>query len=129
MASLHHIEARQLLDHLEEYWRKKYTAEQLHTQLHHLLLELKDILQENTQNTKTFSRTYLRFAAGERLGREEMDAANHALAELLKYLGMAVIGILPGAFVTLPGLYALAKHFDIDLLPEISSAEEEGKHS
>ena len=129
MTSSHHVDARQLIETLEEHWREKYTAEELHAHLHRLLLELKDILEENTQNTKLFASTYFRFAAGEKLTREEMKAANHALAELLKYLGMAVIGILPGAFITLPGLYALAEHFNIDLLPEISSPGEEGKHS
>ncbi|HEC07143.1 MAG TPA: hypothetical protein ENJ12_09835 [Thiolapillus brandeum] len=127
--SSHHIDARQLLEHLEEHWREKYTVEELHAHLHHMLLELKDILEENTENTKLFTKTYLRFATGEKLSHEEMQAANHALAELLKYLGMAVIGILPGAFITLPGLYALANHFNVDLLPEISPGAKQGKPS
>jgi len=128
-SSLHHLDARQLLDNLEEHWREEYSVEELHAHLHHLLLELKDILKENTENTKLFTKTYLRFAKGEKLTREEMKTANHALAELLKYLGIAVIGILPGAFVTLPGLYALANHFKVDLLPAIPSAEKQGKLS
>ena len=121
----HPIDAQQLLDHLEEHWREKYSVEELHAHLHHLLLELKDILEENSENAKRFTRTYLRFARGEKLSHEEIQAANHALAELLEYLGLAVIGILPGAFITLPGLYALAHHFHVELLPNVSTTIKE----
>jgi len=49
---------------------------------------------------------------------QEMAEANKALGRLLKELGVATISVLPFAFVSLPAMFALARYFHIELLPD-----------
>ncbi len=122
---LHTINARHLLEQLEEHWRDKYSVEEGHHRLNELLLLLRDALKENSNNAKIISEAYMRLTVGEELSEQEIQTANHALVELLEFLGVAVIGLLPGSVITLPALFSLAKHFDIELLPETATGKQQ----
>lgn len=113
------VDPQELLDHIEKYLENEFSRDELHHRLHELLLLLKEALKENTENTKIITKAYIKLGSGEELTDEEMEIADHALVEQLKYLGIAFLGMLPGSFFTLPGLVALARHFGIDLLPDL----------
>lgn len=120
---LHTINARHLLEQLEEHWRGKYSVEEGHHRLNDLLLLLRDALKESSNNAKIISETYMQLTAGEELSEQEIQTANRALVKLLEFLGIAVIGLLPGSVITLPALFSLANHFDIELLPETATGK------
>ena len=119
-----HVDAQDLLERIEKHLEEKYSPEELHHRLNELLLLLREALKENTENTKIITRAYIKLGSGEELTEEEMEIADHALVEQLKYLGIAFLGMLPGSFFTLPGLIALARHFNIDLLPDLHIEDE-----
>ncbi len=51
--------------------------------------------------------------------RSELQQANQALERIFADIGLTVASILPLAFVTVPSLFSLGRHFGIDLLPEL----------
>lgn len=111
-------EGKPVLTRLERYWRLRRPAPPGREQIRQVLFHLREVLHHNGRNTRIVSRTWLRLAAREEIDAGELEAANRALRDLLKTLGITVVGILPGSFITLPGLFALARRFNIDLLPD-----------
>jgi hypothetical protein len=122
--SLHSRHGKQLLARLEQHWQARHPPEEVQRQVQNSLRTIRQVLSRNTANTRIITMTFLRLAAQEELAPDELEAANRALRELLKTLGVTVVGILPGSFITLPGLFALARHFDIELLPESSRRQD-----
>ncbi len=110
-------EAARLLRRLERHWRPEIEARELYQRLRRLLLAIKRELARDDADARLIAR-----AARDYLERNanqaELRAADQALKHLLGELGLAVASIMPLAFITVPGLLALARHFDIDLLAD-----------
>ena len=118
-----HPAGKRLLARLERHWHPHYSAREVHRRVVTALVEIRGMLRHNSENARIVSRTLKRIALRERIPPEEMEAANLAFQEMLKAFGFAVASILPGAFLTLPVLYALSRHLDIELLPESGTRE------
>ncbi|HFQ89506.1 MAG TPA: hypothetical protein ENK27_05450 [Desulfobulbus sp.] len=110
-------DAALLQQRLEEHWHHRYRPEELRQRLETLLLAIKKALARNSADARFVVAVYRRILE-HRASEEEKKQANRALKRILKELGLVVIGILPFSFVTLPGLFALAHHYHIDLLPD-----------
>lgn len=103
--------------------RQQYSAEEIRRQLSQLLTLLQRQLAGTSADARLVATTYRRVAQRKAEGHE-IAAANQALRRLLAELGVAVVGILPGGFITLPALYAVARHYQIELVPGVASADE-----
>ena len=116
-------DARRLLKHLEQHWQvhySHYSRKELHRRLNSVLPLIKQALARDSKDTRKIIITYHRSLKHE-VTAEEITQANAALARILVEMGAIVVSLMPLAFITLPGLFALARHFDIELLPEKST--------
>ncbi len=109
-------DAARLLQQLEAHWHPHYRPEELRRRLIELLLAVREALARDSADARFVVATYRRILKDEACEAERLQA-NEALKRLLEELGLVVIGIMPFSFVTLPGVFALARHFHIDLLP------------
>lgn len=109
-------EAREMLHVLELHWHRRYDPGALHRKIVALLLELKRALARDNADARFVVRTYRRLLAHEALPGE-VELADQVLKRMVAELSVVVVSILPFAFITLPGVLALARHFGIDLLP------------
>ncbi len=105
-----------LLRELERHWHPHLAPGEVRRRLRRLLVEIHAALARGGEDARIVVHTYRRMVEGESVPPESMSQANRVLKELLGGIAFAVASILPGAFVTLPVLYALARHFQIDLL-------------
>lgn len=109
-------DAGQLLRQLEQHWYADIRPKEVHRRIINLLLLVKRALARDSADARfvvTIYRRILRHQAG----KKEQAQANEALKRILGELSVVTVSILPFAFVTLPGLFALAHHFGIELLP------------
>lgn len=109
-------DAGQLLRQLEQHWHTDIRPKEVHRRIINLLLLIKRALARDGADAHlvvTTCRRLLRHQAG----KKEQAQANEALKRILGELSVVTVSILPFAFVTLPGLFALARHFNIELLP------------
>ncbi len=111
-------DARQLLEQLEAHWHPRIHPRELHQRLKHLLLAVKHELSHDTSDARMVASTYRRLLEHQ-ASRSELQQANQALERIFADLGLTVASVLPLAFVTVPSLFSLARHFGIDLLPEL----------
>ena len=109
-------DARQLLRQLEHHWRTDIRPNEVHRRIINLLLLIKRALERDGADARFVVATYRRMLKHQ-AGKEEQAQANEALKRILGELSVVAVSILPFAFVTLPGLFALAHHFGIELLP------------
>ena len=109
-------EARQLLQRLERHWRPQYGTEELRHELRRSLRTIKHALARDSADARLVIHTWHRLLRHE-ARQHELDAANRALIRVLKSLGIAVLGVLPLGFITLPAVFGLAHHFGIELVP------------
>jgi len=110
-------DARQLLQQLEQHWETDIHPDEVRRRIIELLLLIKRALARDSADARFVMITYQRILKHQ-AKKEEQAQANEALKRLLGELSVMVVSILPFAFVTLPGLFALAHHFGIELLPE-----------
>lgn len=120
-----HTDVRQLLLDLEHHWQAQLSPRELRQRLRGLLLEIRAALSQGGVDAQVVLHTYGHLVEGAPVTTEEVARANQALKELLKGLGIALAGILPGAFITLPVIYALARHFHVDLLVDHAGKKHE----
>jgi len=109
-------DAKQLMQLLEQHWHPELQPDEIRRQLIELLLLIKRELARNSADARLVVRTYRRIIRHQ-AGREEQARANEAMKRIIGELSVVIIGILPFSFVTLPGLFALAHRFGIELLP------------
>lgn len=107
----HEFDVRVLLAQL----RRQYSAEEVRHGLSKLLVMLRHRLAGSGTDVRLVAATYHRIAQ-HKADKHELEAANQALRRLLADLGVAVVGILPGGFITLPALYALARHYRVEVV-------------
>ncbi|HHD57414.1 MAG TPA: hypothetical protein ENK89_07050 [Desulfobulbaceae bacterium] len=105
-----------MLRQLEQHWRSDIRPKEVHRRIVNLLLLIKRALARDSADARFVVTTYRRILRHQ-AGKEEQARANEALKRILGELSVVTVSILPFAFVTLPGLFALARHFDIELLP------------
>lgn len=110
-------DARKLLLQLEQHWESDIRPDELRQRIIRLLLLIKRALARENADARFVITTYQRILKHQ-AGEQEQAQANEALKRLLGELSVMVVSVLPFAFVTLPGLFALAHHFGIELLPE-----------
>ena len=109
-------DAGQLLRQLEHHWHSDIRPKEVHRRIVNLLLLIKRALARDGADARFVVATYRRILRHQ-AGKTEQAQANEALKRILGELGVVTVSILPFAFVTLPGLFALAHHFGIELLP------------
>ncbi len=109
-------DAGQLLRQLEQHWRADIRPKEVHQRIINLLLLIKRALARDGADARLVVTTYRRLLRHQ-AGKKEQTQANEALKRILGELSVVTVSILPFAFVTLPGLFALARHFNIELLP------------
>ncbi len=109
-------DAGQLLRQLEQHWRVDIRPKEVHRRIINLLLIIKRALARDGADARFVVTTYRRIIRHQ-AGKKEQVQANEALKRILGELSVVTVSILPFAFVTLPGLFALAHHFGIELLP------------
>lgn len=90
--------------------------------LRHDLVRLRGVLKAEDRALRTLVGTWHRRTRGE-ASREEMKAANAALRELLKTLGIGGLAVLPMAFLTIPMLVKLGTRFGVEVLPRLELDE------
>ena len=117
------VDASRLLQQLEQHWETRIQPDELRRRIIEMLLLIKRALARESADARFVVVTYRRILRHQ-AGKEEQARANEALKRLLGELSVMVVSILPFAFVTLPGLFALAHHFGIELLPEDPTPDE-----
>jgi hypothetical protein len=80
------------------------------------LLDLKDKLGTEADETKDMFDTYVRYTQGQ-ASEQEMNAANEQFKDLLRGLGMGTLAAMPGSVITLPVVFKLAKKFNVEIMP------------
>ena len=82
------------------------------------LIELKNVIGQETSDTKDMIQTYYNWVKG-RATPEEISEANNQVKDLLKGSILASLFLvpLPGMPLVIVGLAKLAKKFGIDLMP------------
>jgi hypothetical protein len=87
-----------------------------HGRLKTALIALRETLLEERQETREMLEIYFRFTQGQATA-EEMHHANRQFAELIRYMGLGVLLILPMAPVSIPLIVKLGRRLGIDVLP------------
>ncbi len=118
-------QALELLAYLEEYWRMHYPELKLHEHLTDMLHAARQALAQDSDDARLII-AYSRSLKHE-IKPAELKKANTAVKRLLKSLGLMTVSLMPLSFITLPGLFALAHYFNINLLPE-NPGQETGRH-
>ncbi len=103
-------DAARLLAALERHWHPVHSRAEVHRRLHRLLERVREILAQDGADARLVLESY-RCMLRQQGQCPDLEAANHALRRLLASLGIAIAGILPLSFVTLPVLIALDRHF------------------
>lgn len=80
------------------------------------LLAVKAALAQERDETREMLAVYRKFTQGE-ASKQEMQAANDQMVDLIKGLGVGIFAVLPFAPITIPFLIHLGKRFGIDVLP------------
>ncbi len=109
-------EAREMLQVLELHWHRRYQPEEIRQKVVDLLERLRQVLSRDSADARFVASTYRRLLRHEAL-EEEVELANQVLKRMVAELSVVVVSVLPFAFITLPGLLALARHFGIELFP------------
>mgnify|MGYP001212739348 CR=1 FL=1 len=82
------------------------------------LIELKDLLANESAETQEMLGIYRRYVSGEKIDKETMEKANEQFTDLLKSLGLAGIFALPGGILAIAFLVKVGKVLNIDILPK-----------
>ena len=80
--------------------------------------EIKDSLANEKIQTVEMLDTYRRVATGKEVSKEEMEAANTQIVDVIRGAGLSILIILPGSVITIPFLVKTARKYNIELLPD-----------
>jgi len=86
------------------------------------LIKVKEVLKQESKETKEMFDTYQRFTKGEAT-QKEMEAANEQFRDVLRGVGLGVIVVLPFSPITIPIIIKLGKKLGIEVFP--SSVKEQ----
>ena len=81
-----------------------------------LLINIKEVLKQESIETKAMFETYQRFTKGEATAKE-MEEANEQFRDVIRGLGLGVIVILPFSPITIPLIVKLGKKLGIEVFP------------
>ena len=87
-----------------------------HGRLKTALITLRDTLLEERHETREMMETYYRYTLGQATP-EDMHHANRQFADLIRYLGLGVLLIMPMAPVSIPLVVKLGHRLGIEVLP------------
>lgn len=110
-------EAEQLIRQLEAHSKTHHPELKLRNTLAEMLHAVRRELARDSKDAKLIVRTYTR-SLREEVIAQELQEANAAVKRLLRSLGIMTVSLLPLSFITLPGLFALARYFNIELIPD-----------
>ena len=82
------------------------------------LVELKNLLANESAETKEMLRIYHRYASGEEIDKKTIEKANEQFSDLIKSIGLAGIFALPGGILAIAFLVKAGKMFNKDILPK-----------
>ena len=82
------------------------------------LIEIRDILGNESAETRKMLSIYRRYASGESIDKQSMEKANEQFSDLIKSIGLVGIFALPGGVLAIAFLVKLGKVFDVDILPK-----------
>ena len=86
-----------------------------------LNLAIVDFLKRLTQEGNETSEAAIilaRYAKGEKVSKEDMEKFRAQMIDVIKVLGIGVpFAIIPGSSLLLPLVIAIAKKYNIDILP------------
>ena len=80
------------------------------------LIALRDAFLEERHETREMLETYYRYSMGQ-ASAEDMHHANQQFAELIRYMGLGILLILPMAPVSIPLIIKLGHRLGIEVLP------------
>jgi len=109
-------EAHEMVRMLELHWHRRFQPQEIRQRVVALLERLKEALARDNADAHFVVQTYQRLLHHQAL-EEEVELANQVLKRMVAELSVVVVSILPFAFITLPGVLALARHYGVDLLP------------
>ncbi len=89
------------------------------------LIQIKEVLKQESIETKLMFETYQRFTKGEAT-QKEMEAANEQFRDVLRGVGLGVVVILPFSPITIPLIVKLGQKLGIEVFPS-SVKEKMGK--
>lgn len=89
------------------------------------LVKIKEVLKQESKETKQMFDTYQRFTKGEAT-QKEMEAANEQFRDVLRGVGLGVIVVLPFSPITIPIIVKLGQKLGIEVFPS-SVKEQMGK--
>jgi hypothetical protein len=99
--------------------------DQQQTKIRSALDKLKDVISQESSETKEMLETYSRFLNG-KATEQEMDAANQQMRDLLRVVGLGFLAALPLAPLTIPLVVKLGERFGIKVLPSSFERRERG---
>ena len=82
------------------------------------LLEIKNLLANESAETKEMLNIYQRYISGENIDKKTIDKANQQFSDVIKSIGLAGIFALPGGILAIAFLVKLGKVFNVDILPK-----------
>ena len=82
------------------------------------LLKIKNLLANESAETKEMLNIYRRYASGEEIDKKTIEKANEQFSDLIKSIGLAGIFALPGGILAIAFLVKAGKMFNIDILPK-----------
>lgn len=82
-----------------------------------LLKQVQEYLKTESLETKLMLEVYLKYTKG-LASKEELMEANTQLKDIFKNINFGVFALLPFAVITIPGLFYIAKKYQIDIIPD-----------
>jgi len=80
------------------------------------LMTLRDTLSEERHETREMLEIYYRYSMGQAT-QDDMHHANRQFVELIRYMGLGILLILPMAPVSIPLIVKLGRRLGIEVLP------------
>ena len=84
------------------------------------LLEIKNLLANESAETKEMLNIYQRYISGENIDKKTIDKANQQFSDVIKSIGLAGIFALPGGILAIAFLVKLGKVFNVDIHSHLS---------
>ena len=109
-----HVNPKELVARLETDWRSRLQPQALHAEIRATLQRIKEELARDSDDARLVLHVYHHWLQGQ-AGTEELERANRALEHIVADLGLFILAAMPLGFITLPAVFALARHFGVDL--------------
>jgi hypothetical protein len=88
------------------------------TKLNLAIIDFLKRLKQEGNETSEAAIILSRYAKGENVSKEEMDKFRNQMIDVIKVLGIGIpFTLIPGSSLLLPLVIAVAKKYNIDILP------------